>query len=78
MIRTEGVELPEGSTEDVQDSYKYIGISQANGNHEEAARMSCTALYLHRVRQVMKSWLNGRNKVRAINMSSQSSDTLLI
>ncbi len=35
MIRTEGVELPESSIADVQDSYKYPGIPQANGNHEE-------------------------------------------
>lgn len=37
MSRTEGVELPEGSIVDVQVSYKYRGILQANGNHEEAA-----------------------------------------
>ncbi len=67
MIRTEGVELPEGSTADVQDSYKYLGIPQANGNHEEATRKSATTKYLHRVRQVLKSWLNGRNNIQAIN-----------
>ena len=62
MIRTEGVELPEGSIADVQDSYKYLGIPQANGNLEEAARKSATAKYLHRVRQVLKSWLNGKKE----------------
>ncbi|KAF7652639.1 hypothetical protein LDENG_00094320 [Lucifuga dentata] len=31
--RTEGVELPEGRTADIQDSYKYLGIPQANGSH---------------------------------------------
>ncbi len=36
MIRTEGVDLPEGNIGDIQDSYKYLGIPQANGNHEEA------------------------------------------
>ncbi|KAI3359126.1 hypothetical protein L3Q82_002672 [Scortum barcoo] len=55
MIRTEGVELPEGS-------YKYLGILQTN---EEAAWKS--AKYLHRVNQVLKSRLNGRNKARAMN-----------
>ncbi len=34
MVRTEGAELPDGSTGDVQDSYKYLGIPQANGNHK--------------------------------------------
>ncbi len=52
-----------GSIADVQDSYKYLGIPQANGNHEEAARKSATAKYLHRVRQVLKSCLNGRDKI---------------
>ncbi len=67
MISTEGFELPEGSMADVQHSYKYLGIPQANGNHMEAARKSATAKYLHRARQVLKGQLNGINKVRAIN-----------
>ena len=71
VIRTEGVELPEGSIADVQDSYKYLGIPQANGNLEEAARKSATAKYLHRVRQVLKSLLNGKNKIRAINREAE-------
>ncbi|TDH12783.1 hypothetical protein EPR50_G00051580 [Perca flavescens] len=67
MVTTEGVELPGGNIADVQDSYKYLGIPQANGNHEEAASQSATDKYLPRVRQVLKSQLNGKNKVRAIN-----------
>ena len=39
---TEGVELPEGNMVNVPDSYKYYGILQANGNHEEATRKSAT------------------------------------
>ncbi len=66
MIRGEEVKLPEGSIADVQDSCKYLGIPQANGNHE-ATRKSSTARCLHRVKQVMKSRLNWRNKVQAIN-----------
>ena len=62
-VTNKGVELPGGNIADVQDSYKYLGIPQANGIHEEAARQSATAKYLHRVRQVLKSQLNGRNKV---------------
>ena len=55
IIRTEGVELPEGNIADAQDSYEYLGISQADGNHEEALRRSATAKYLQKVRQVLKS-----------------------
>ena len=45
MIRTYGV-VPEGNIVDVQDSYSYLGIPQANGNHEETAWRSATAKYL--------------------------------
>ncbi|KAF7649611.1 hypothetical protein LDENG_00138900, partial [Lucifuga dentata] len=54
-----------------QDRYKYLGIPQANGNHEEAAR-SATAKYLQQVRQVLRSQLNGRNKIQAINTYAAS------
>ncbi|MHC5954160.1 hypothetical protein ACYTX9_09610, partial [Streptococcus pyogenes] len=40
---------------------------QANGNHEEVARKAATTKYLQRVRQVLRSQLNGKNKIRAIN-----------
>ncbi|KAF7650746.1 hypothetical protein LDENG_00121320 [Lucifuga dentata] len=68
VVRTEGVELPEGRIADIQDSYKYLGIPQDNGSHDEDARRSATAKYLQRVRQVLRSQLNGRNKIQAINM----------
>ena len=67
VITTEGVELPEGTKFDVEDSYKYLGIPHANGSHEEAAKKSATTKYLQRVRQVLKNQLNGKNKVQAIN-----------
>ena len=67
MITTGGAELPEGTITDSQDSYKYLGVPQVNGNHEKAARKSATSRYLQRVRHVLKSPLNGKNKVQAIN-----------
>ncbi|KAI3355011.1 hypothetical protein L3Q82_004556 [Scortum barcoo] len=66
LIGAVGVKIPEGSIADVQDSYKYHGIQQANGKHDEAARKSAKTKYLQRVKQVLKSQLNGRHKVRAI------------
>lgn len=33
IVRTEGIELPDGNIVDIDDSYKYFGIPQANGNH---------------------------------------------
>ena len=67
VIITEGVVLSEGTITDVEDSYKYLGIPQANGKYEEASRKSATTKYLQRVRPVLKSQLNGKKKVRAIN-----------
>ncbi|KAI3356768.1 hypothetical protein L3Q82_003449 [Scortum barcoo] len=67
VVRTEGVRLSDGNIADIEDSYKYLGIPQANGNLEEVARKSATAKYLQRVRQVLRSKLNGNNKVHAIN-----------
>ncbi|XP_039454945.1 uncharacterized protein LOC120433173 [Oreochromis aureus] len=31
VVRTEGIKLPEGNIADTEDSYKYLGIPQANG-----------------------------------------------
>ena len=66
-VFTEGVELPEGTMADVEDSYKYLGILQVNSNHEKAARKTATTKHLQRMRQVLKSQPNGKNKVCAIN-----------
>ncbi|XP_055368950.1 uncharacterized protein LOC129604859 [Betta splendens] len=67
VIHTEGVSLPEGTIADIEDNYKYLGIPQANGNLEQATRNAATSKYLLRVRQVLRSQLNGKNKSRAIN-----------
>ena len=79
MITQEGVELPEGTIADsVQDSFKYLGIPQANSNHDDAGRKSTTTKNQQRVRQVLKSWLNRKNKVRpSTHIPCQSSDTPL-
>lgn len=49
---TDGVELPKDRVAEIQDSYKYLGIPQANGDHDEDKRRSVTTKYLQRVRQV--------------------------
>ncbi|KAF7662686.1 hypothetical protein LDENG_00229650 [Lucifuga dentata] len=73
VVSTEGVELPEGRIIDIQDSYKYLGIPQANGNHEEAARKSVYSQIPPLLRQVLRSQLKGRNKIQPY----QSSDIQL-
>ncbi|XP_051930603.1 uncharacterized protein LOC127606352 [Hippocampus zosterae] len=67
VVHTKGVSLPEGTIADIENSYKYLGIPQANGNLELATRKAAMAKYLLQVRQVLRSQLNGKNKTRAIN-----------
>ncbi|KAF7662653.1 hypothetical protein LDENG_00230640 [Lucifuga dentata] len=59
VVRTEGWSYQKAGLQTyLQDSYKYLGIPQTNGSHDEEARRSATAKYLQRVRQVLRSWLN--------------------
>lgn len=51
----------------MQDSYKYLDIPQAYRNCEEATRRSATNKYIHSLRRVLRSQLNGQGKIQAIN-----------
>lgn len=42
----EEVKQPEGNITDVQDSYKYLEILQANSTHDVATRKLVTTKYL--------------------------------
>ncbi|TWW67366.1 hypothetical protein D4764_02G0004070 [Takifugu flavidus] len=75
VFATDGVELPERNITDVQHSYKYLGIPQTNGNHEDATRRSATVKNLQRLRQVLKCQLNGKNKIQAINTYALPEET---
>jgi len=66
-IRTQGIDLPEGHIDDVTESYKYLGILQSHGNHDEEVRSNAVSEYRKRVRQILKSRLSARNQVTAIN-----------
>ena len=63
VITTGGADLPEGTIANVEEN-KYFGFPQANRNNEEATRRSATTKYLKSVRLVLKSQLNGKNKVQ--------------
>lgn len=52
--------LPESHRADVEDSYKYH-------RQMEITKESLSAKYLQRARQVLRSLLNGKNMVWAIN-----------
>ena len=65
----EGLELSIGTMQDVQveTGYKYIEILQAYENMQTKVKEKASSLYLKRVKQVLKSKLNGPNKIQAIN-----------
>lgn len=67
IVQAEGIALPEGRIADIEDSYKYLGVPQPHSNHEKATREAATAEYLQRVRQVLRSQLNGKKRIEAIN-----------
>ena len=67
VIKTDGLELQAGRIADIQTSYKYLGIPELHGNHDEGARKTATSKYHQRPRQVLKGQLNGNNKIKAIN-----------
>lgn len=56
------MEVPEGITADIQASYDYLGIPQAN--HDKDAWRSATAKYFQRVRQRLEHPMNCKNNIR--------------
>jgi hypothetical protein len=59
--------LPNGHIDDIQEHYKYLGVLQSYGNHNEEVRTKAIREYKKRIRQVLKSDLTARNKTIAIN-----------
>ena len=58
-----GINLPD----DINESYKYLGILHSFGNNDGEVRCKATFEYRNRVRRVLKSKLSSKNKVTAIN-----------
>ena len=67
---TDGLQLNMGTIKDasLEEGYKYLGILQAQENMQAEVKAKAKSLYLKRVKQVLKSKLNGANKIQAINM----------
>jgi hypothetical protein len=68
--QAQGIELPNKQTIrslNLEESYKYLGILQADNIKHMQVKRKTTTEYLKRVRKVLKSKLNGGNTIRAIN-----------
>ena len=64
---TDGLRMPNGTIKDIEEGYKYLGIMQSNINHEAEVRHKAITEYKKRLRQVLRSQLNAKNQVMAIN-----------
>ena len=70
VISTEGIRLPDGNTVrslQPNETYKYLGILQAEDIKHKEVKQSVRGEYIRRVRKVLKSKLNAGNTVQAMN-----------
>ena len=67
---TEGLTLSNNNTIkrlSLEESYKYLGVQQAEDVKHRQVKKQTSAEYTNRVRKVLKSKLNGGNTIQAIN-----------
>ena len=70
IVKPVGIELPDGKViKSLQEgeSYKYLGILEADKFLEEKMKLNVAREYIRRLRKVLKSKLNGGNLVRGVN-----------
>ena len=70
IVKSVGIDLPDGEViKSLQqgESYKYLGILEADKFLEEKMTLNISKEYIRRLRKVLKSKLNGGNLVRGVN-----------
>ena len=69
IVRSTGVLLPDGKLMKAidDDGYKYLGILESDKIKENEMKLQFVKEYKRRVRLILKSKLNGKNKIKAIN-----------
>ena len=69
IVECDGMVLPNGDVTKVVDreGYTYLGIVEPDMIKESKMKEKTTKEYKRRLRLVLKSKLNGRSKIRAIN-----------
>ena len=65
IVKSVGIELTDGRKEG--ESYKYLGILEADKFLEEKMKLNVLKEYIRRLRKVLKSKLNGGNLVFGVN-----------
>ena len=66
-VNTNGVQLPAGRIKDIENGYKYLGILQSYGNHDDEIRITARQEYRKRLRRILDTQLTCKNKMTAIN-----------
>ena len=75
IVKSFGIELPDGKViKSLQEgeSYKYLGILEADKFLEEKMKLDVSKEYIRRLRKVLKSELNGGNLVRGVSTCAVS------
>ena len=70
IMKSVFIELPDGNViKSLQEdeSYKYLGILEADKFLEEKMKLNVLKEYIRRIRKVLKSKLNGGNLVHGVN-----------
>ena len=69
IVKSEGIKLPDGEVmkQVGQEGYTYLGIIELDNIKKTEMKEKITKEYKRRQRLILKSKLNGRNKVTAMN-----------
>ena len=69
IVKSVGIQLPNGKVIKSQEgeSYKYLGILEADTFFEEKMKLNVSKEYIRRLRKVLKSKLNDGNLVCGVN-----------
>ena len=72
LVKFDGIHLPnqEIMKEVDENGYTYLGILELDEIKEHEMKIKVTAEYKRRLRLILKSKLNGKNKIQAINNSA--------
>ena len=68
-VKSEGISIPDGKKikNIVEDGYNYLGILEIDGANHVEIKYQMKKSYIIRVRNILKSKLNGENIVETIN-----------
>ena len=70
MVTCDGIELPDGEKMKgvSEEGYKYLGIVELDGIKEKEMKKRFTKEYKRRIKLILKSNLNSRNAISAMNI----------